>query len=58
MKDAFRVPSQEVPMSPSTETVSFLGRVIKSDIFRKGVAGAVGAVLTAAIAEALFPTES
>jgi len=42
-------------MSPNTEKSSFIFRVLKSDIVKRGAAGAVGALLTATIVEALFP---
>jgi hypothetical protein len=45
-------------MSPViSKAGSFVSKVVASDTFKRGVAGAVGTILTAAIAELLFPRD-
>jgi hypothetical protein len=40
------------------QSPGYFARVFSNDNFRRGVAGAVGAVLVAAISEVLFPSNS
>lgn len=40
----------------TTESPSFFSRILSNEIARKGVAGAVGAVLVAAVSELLWPS--
>jgi hypothetical protein len=49
----------EVAMSPIfTKTGSLFARVVSSQTFKRGIAGAAGAILTATIAEIFFPSEA
>lgn len=46
------------PIDGSTETETFVSRVIKNDALKKGAAAGLAGLLVAVVTEALWPTES
>jgi hypothetical protein len=43
-------------MSNEVTSPSFISRVVTNDITRKGIAGAIGALVVATVAEILWPS--